>query len=388
MNYEHLQPVEVNVLQGFVDAGQITSRHVRPGVGVGLDSMGPARNPKTDDLFPGTKEAIHRFGEAMQTHNLLLIPATNGPNIEGEDILQALPASAAAFAITEGGGVLIYRNLEGAFAHQTLAKEEDLEAKAKLEEQASKHPFMHAMLTDTQVSDDARPMRTPYETNVVITLPTTFDTLQRRVHPYVGRLEDIIPGIDASNYIEKVLVFAEAEFGRGILEGNLEDNLSVLVKKQNRRIYVMPNHLLDHRKLNKYGGVELASQLLQLWGFESYPDYTMSNSIYIADKVIDRTSDGQEVIGPPERSMVTGALEYFYRSRPDDDLNVVKLQALDRRGKKTTHIAEVACRMAFDVTMSDDLPEVKTVEGVPILRLGSGNKVLEAIPWLLEQLAA
>ena len=150
----------------------------------------------------------------------------------------------------------------------------------------------------------------------------------------------------------------------------------------------MPNHLLDHRKLNKYGGVELASQLLQLWGFESYPDYTMSNSIYIADKVIDRTSDGQEVIGPPERSMVTGALEYFYRSRPDDDLNVVKLQALDRRGKKTTHIAEVACRMAFDVTMSDDLPEVKTVEGVPILRLGSGNKVLEAIPWLLEQLAA
>lgn len=247
---------------------------------------------------------------------------------------------------------------------------------------------MHVMLIDTQVSDDDRTMRTPYGTNIVITLPTTLDTLQRRVQPYVGRLEDIIPGIDASNYVEKVLSFAEVEFGRGLLEGNLEDNLSVLVKKQNRRIYVMPNHLFDHRKLNKYEGVELASQLLQLWGFESFPEYTMSNSIYVADKVIDRTSDGQEVIGPPERSMIVGALEYFYRSRPGDDLNVVSLHPLDRRGKKTTHIAEVACRMAFDVTMNDALPEVKTVEGVRILRLGSGNKVLEAIPWLLEQLAA
>lgn len=122
MNYEHLQPAEIGALQGFVNDRHITSRHVRPGIGVGLDSMGPARNPKTDELFPGAKEAIHRFGEAMQTHNLLLVPATNGPNVEGEDILRALPASAPAFAITEGGGVLIYRNLEGMFAHQTLAK--------------------------------------------------------------------------------------------------------------------------------------------------------------------------------------------------------------------------------------------------------------------------
>lgn len=391
MHNEALSAPETGILNGFVEDGLLMQGHLPLNASVGLDSMGPMRDPKTDMLFSGTVDALGNFADTLRRYNMMLVVATNGPDIEGMDILQALPHDVQAFAITEGGGKYISRTAHGEFFTTSIANEEELKGLDALEEYVGQNAVMYAMLHDRDPQDGSPPIRTPYDTNIVFTLPTNLKTLYDRIAPFGIRLEHVIPGIDDSNYVEKVLGFAEYQYAEALRELGLEGSLNMLIKKQNRRVYVSTRHLVDGTELSKRSGAEFGSRTLAFHlqeGITQYPmapEYQMGNAIYIADKAVDITTEGQKVIGASERNMITGSLVYLGDSLPEEGMNVVRLTQIPYENGKIS-IAEVSCRLAINVTMSSEPPTMYTVEGVPILDIGSGIKSLAATSELYKQL--
>lgn len=157
MSHEHLSPEEAGVLSGLVKDRRITRVQLPTGIAVGLDSMGPVRDPVKDALFPGTEEALDRFSKTLRDYQMMLIVATNGPDIEGEDILRALPLPVTAFAITEGGGKLIFRDpSSGQFEYTVLADENELKHLSRLEDRVKDDPLMRAMLKIESLKEELR----------------------------------------------------------------------------------------------------------------------------------------------------------------------------------------------------------------------------------------
>ncbi|MBI3109825.1 hypothetical protein HYZ06_02170 [Candidatus Daviesbacteria bacterium] len=380
MEYEQLTTAEVGVLNTLVDGGQLT-RHHFPFGSIGLDSMGPMRDSSTDALFPGAAEALHSFSDTLRRYNLTLIVATNGPDKEGEDILGALSRTVFAFAITEGGGKMLTLD-QGPVI---LANEGELENLRRLEEEAKKYPFLKTLLEDTDSRDGAPPMRTPYTTNIVLTLPTTYEVLQRRLYEG-GVMEEDIPGIGPANYVAETLGFAAQHFKGIIAQLGLHDQATVIVKGQNRRVYVTPMHIHDG-DLIKHDAAQFASRVLAHDIFGSYLSpyalehlvYRLENSIYVADQAVGTTDEGQRIISASERSMILG-FDYF-STQPDEGANILSRHLLENE-RPLPFMGDVAARLAINVTLDDSLPRMEFVERVPILHIGSGIKALEALAYL------
>ena len=144
-----------------------------------------------------------------------------------------LPVS--AFAVTEGGGKLISMVDSGGFDYTVLADERELGNLERLEEEAKKHPLMRALLEDSHPQDGSPPIRTPYRTNIVLTLPTTYGVFQDRLAQGGVGVEGIA-GIELSNYVEKGLAFASTSFKEIIARLGLNNQATVIVKNQTRSI--------------------------------------------------------------------------------------------------------------------------------------------------------
>ncbi len=391
MIFEHLTEADIHSLDRSLINRQITKEMLPTGMFIGLDSMGPMRDSITDSLYPGTAESLNRFGRTIKDYGLTLIVATNGPDIEGQDILAALPPATSAFAVTEGGGKFLYINPRGQVDYQVLADPEELIGLKGLEEEAKKHPLMQALLEDT---NPFPPIRTPYETNVVLTLPTRYEILKSRLMARRVDLEREIPGIEASNYVDRVLDFTSGHYQQLIANLGLQEHAATIVKKQNRRVYVTPMHTFDQVELNKHTGATLGSKELEMpkhnymlgpYELENLV-YRVENSIYIADKAVDKTGEGQEIIGASEKSMIIGSWTYFGEDSPNpNNINVTNITPIDfSRG--TLYIADVTCRLAVNITMDDQSPRMNRIENVPVLHIGSGLKALEAISYFYQEL--
>lgn len=388
MEFEYLTVAEVETINGLVGDNHLTRQHFPPGLSIGLDSMGPMRDPSTDALFPGIPEALYRFGDTLRNYNLTLIVATNGPDVEGEDILRSLPRPVSAFAVTEGGGKLISISESGGFDYTVLADKEELANLERLEEEVKKHPLMQALLEDSNPEDGFPPIRTPYTTNIVLTLPTTYGVFQDRLSQRGARVEDI-DEIDAPNYVEKGLGFAAQTFREIIDRLGLNRQATVIVKSQNRRVYVTPMHIHDG-DLNKHDAALFGSKALespkhgyQLGGYElEHLAYRLENSIYVADKAVDTTGEGQRVISASEKSMILGF--HYFSTQPDEGANILNRRPLVE-GQELPFMGDVAARLAINITLDDALPRMEFVERVPVLHIGSGAKALEAITYLYRQ---
>lgn len=387
MEYEYLTTAEVDALSSLVSDDQLRRQHFPLRSSIGLDSMGPMRDSLTDALFPGASEALARFSDTLRNYNLTLIVATNGPDIEGEDILNALSQPVSAFAVTEGGGKML--TLDRGWA--ILADERELSDLAELEREAKNHPLLQALLEDTEPKDGFPPIRTPYQTNMVLTLPNSYDVFRSRIVRSGVRIEDYIPEIAPPNYVEKSLGLLSGNFREGIARLNLGERLNVVVKAQNRRVYVMPMHIVDGDELTKQAGARFGGRSLThdklgsnyLGGYElEHIAYRLENSIYVADKVADTTGEGQRIIAASERSMVLGY--DFFATEPDEGANILSRHRFPG-GDKLPFMGNVAARLAINVTLDDALPRMEYVEGVPILHIGSGNKALEAITHFYRQ---
>ena len=360
MEYNNLTPQEQDILSILVDTGQIKAADLPEGIWVGLDSMGPARNAKTDELFPEIPDVLRQFTETMQEYDLGLVVATNGPDKEGLEILESLDPSKnpRAFAVTEGGGKYIYFG-DNKSRIVVLAAQEDIDKLGMLEEKIKQDPLMRAMLEDKEEYDGEAPVRTAYETNIVLTIPSSSRNFVERlrknglnVPAYIGILSD--------NYVEDTLEYARRVFAEAISELGLEWKLKEpLIKKQNRRIYISPaeiNHkdpdTVGNLTFDKAPGAYAASE--ELNAEKGYQIYTQSMSIYVADGLIDRTrGEGNMVLAKSEKSMLVN------ENTPRDK-----------------------ARLGINVTMNDETPGMSHLEGVKILNIGSGAKALEAINFL------
>jgi hypothetical protein len=394
-NY-NLTPEENAILDHLINAGQITEGDLPrmrvlgnaiQGPMIGMDSMGPMRNPKTDRLFPEIPEALHAFSDTLNKYSLTFVLATNGPDIEGMDVLNQLnwKFPIKAFAVTQGGGKRInYDN--GNLVTWTMANQSELAHLGTLEQRVKTNPVMKALLEDKQDDAEGAPIRTPYDTNIVLTLPTKYGTLLKRLGANGIQLEKEVPNINEGNYVSVLLNYASAQFAQAIQELKLNGKIAApLIKQQNRRIYVMPLHLVEDfyekNVLAKASGVDLASRRSP-FPVEGYQEVTRYNSIYVADKAVDVTGEGQVVVGASEKSMIYG-LNFFEGELPRG-LKIVK--RYDHNPKNTVLVAEVANRLTINVTMDSALPRVHFVEGVKILDIGSGAKSLEAITHLYDRL--
>ncbi len=391
MSYEHLTQEEVRILDILVDTGKIKQEDLpkesalgddMTGPYIGMDSMGPMRNPKTDKLFRGIRETLFSFSNTLLKYGLTFLVATNGPDKEGEELLLALNWNIPikAFAVTEGGGKLVYYK-NGKLVHEVMADPDELKRLSDLEERVKRDPLMKALLENTQHDVYDAPTRTPYATNIVLTFPNEYDTLFNRLASSGFLIKNKMPDMPPSEFIDVMLSYAATQFTQAIDELKLEGVIAApLIKKQNRRIYITPRHLKDEGELSKIGGVALGSRTLQ--AAMGYPAYTHANSIYIADKAADVTGEGQPVIGSSEKTMIHG-LTYFAGDAPPG-LKVVRW--LYGAPKGNIHVAEVGCKLAINITMDNALPKLTSVEGIPMLHLGSGLKSLEAITHLYARL--
>lgn len=348
MEYENLIQQEQDILTFLVDSGKITAENLPKGIWVGLDSMGPARDPKTDVLFPGMKKVFHGFTQTMTDYDLGLVVATNGPAKEGKDILNALDSrlKPKAFADTEGGGLIVKRTLE----EEIIASEKEIDLLRKVEAHLYEDGLMKAMLEDEGGSDSAPPIRTPYKTNIVLTMPASYEAFLSKMESRKVDVTAYIPGIDKANYVERVLNYAKAMFRDAINSLGLSDSIGPeIIKLSNRRVYLPVQHIGTQLALNKYNGALTGASSMGM------PEFDLDRAIYVADTIIDVTRDeGNRVLGASEESMV-------------------------KNGQKTV-------RMAFNVTMDGALPTIEHVTGVKILNIGSGAKALEAIDFLYRKL--
>ena len=401
MRYYNLTPQEGAILDHLIRNGQITEDDL-PKVGalgnefqgpiIGMDSMGPMRDAKTDRLFPEIPEALFAFSDTLNKHGLTFVVATNGPDIEGIDILNQLnwKFPIKAFAVTQGGGKRIHYD-DGKLVTWIMADESELAHLGTLEQRVKTNPVMKTLLEDKQGDAEDAPIRTPYDTNIVLTFPTKYETLIKRLKVAGIQVEKEVPDINDGNYVSVLLSYASAQFTQAIHELELSGKIATpLIKQQNRRIYVMPVHLVEGDfaekfVLGKASGAALASRSLPA-SVGGYQEITFYNSIYVADKAVDVTGEGQVVLGASEKSMVYG-LNFFVGELPRG-LKIVKLHGFDPRypAQGRIYVAEVANRLTINVTMNSAQPRVYFVEGVKILDIGSGAKSLEAITLLYDRL--
>lgn len=387
MAAEHLTRPEIKVLDGFLTSGVINGKMLPPEMSIGMDSMGPMRDPMTDRLFPGIAEALGRFSVTLDRYQLMFIVATNGPDIEGEDILNALKGPVAAAAVTQGGGKLISRFPEtGDLKYTTLAKPEELEDLKKLEQKVTDRPLMRALLGDKISSDGSPPIRTPYDTNIVMTLPTTFEVLNARLNAAGVNLQKELSEVNPVKYVEQVLNHADDLYTGAIQRLGMQGRVKVQIKKQNRRNYVMPEHNILGEKLSKYSGAVIGSKCMSFIPGYHPRVYELGNSLYVADKAVDVTGEGQQIIGVTEKNMIVGPVTYLGENSPNHrNINVINKRLIPTE-LGVLYLADVTCRLALNVTMNDSLPRMDRIEGVPVLHIGSGLKALEAITYFYQQL--
>ena len=381
MEYDYLTPAEVTTLTTLIDGGQLTRLHFPIGLSIGLDSMGPMRDTSTDALFPQATEALNSFSGTLRDYNLTLIVATNGPDIEGWDILNALSQPVSAFAVTEGGGKMLFSEQNWTI----IADEEEIKDLGEIEREVKNHLLMQALLEDTEPKDGLPPIRTPYQTNVVLTLPNSYDVFRARMAQSGINIEDYIPGIAPQNYVDRTLGLASGNLKDTIVGLNLEERINVIVKNQNRRVYVTPMHIVDGDNLTKqsaarFGGTHLTFENLRTSSLGAHElehlAYRIENSIYVADKAVDTTGEGQRIISASERSMILGY--DFFATEPDEGAHVLSRHPFPD-GEALPFMGDVAARLAINVTLDDSLPRMEFVERVPVLHIGSGVKALEAL---------
>lgn len=232
---------------------------------------------------------------------------------------------------------------------------------------------MKALLGDRISTGEYSPIRTPYNTNIVVTLPVKFDVLNARLSAVGVDLQRELPGVSPADYVKQVLGYAHTQYIQTILELGLGNVTTVLTKLQNRRTYVMPKHDHAGAELNKYGGVETGSMHLAFTPGYSNQMYDIRNSVYVADKIVDITGEGQPIIGSSEKSMII-ALSQIYAMQPIQFSGGI------------LYIGDVTCRLAVNVTMDDSLPRMDRVEDVSVLHIGSGLKAIEGITYLYQEL--
>lgn len=387
MTAEYLIRAEKEALNSFVASGQINRKMLLPEMSLGIDSMGPARDPMTDRLFPGMTEALGRFSATLDKYKLMFMVATNGPDIEGVDILNSLEGPVAAAAVTQGGGKLISRYPgTGELKYTTLAKTEELARLGDLEEAVTERPLMKALLGDRMPVDGNPQIRTPYDTNIVITLPTTFEVLNARLSAVGVDLQKELPRVGPTDYVKQLLGYAHDQYVEGIQRLGIEDGATVLTKLQNRRNYVLPRHNLKGDVLSKYSGAVIGSQCMSFTPGYHPRAYELENSLYVADKAVDTTGEGQQLIGVSEKNMIVGPVTYFGENSPNHrNINVTNIKSIPT-GLGTLYFADVTCRLAVNITMDDSPPRMDRVENVPVLHIGSGLKALEAITYFYQQL--
>lgn len=390
MAVEHLSRTEIRLLDEFVVSGQINRKMILPSVSKSDDSMGVGRNPKTDQFFPGTADAYSRHSATLLEYNLMFVVATNGPDKEGEEILNCLEGPVAAYAITQGGGKMIARHpITGKLEHTVLAEPTEIEFLGELEEVVSERPLMRALLGDKYPDGKQTPIRTPYDANLVLTMPPSLEQLNARLSAVGVNLQDELSGIGPDNYLEQILGYAHDQFIKAIMERKLADSLAAFIKRTNRRIYVTPKHLKGGLELSKYSGVLVGSEYLSaIWGDLNYRLYQLGNSIYTADNAVDETrEEGQVVLGASERSMIKGT--YVSDKYPDPSkINVTNIRSVPVRinGMRTLCVADEEVRLAINVTLDNRPPSMNIVEGVSILNIGSGIKAIEAADHLFRRL--
>jgi len=354
MEYKNLTLKEQEILSTWVGSGEIAVYDLPQSIWVGLDSMGPARSSLTDTLFEEIPNVLSQFTLTMVNNDLGLVAATNGPPIEGRDILSALDGSLnpRAFAVTEGGGVIInYPNKD--LESRIIVPQNELDDLREIEEYVKKDTFMKVMSEDTKLDGNGAPIRTPYKTNIVLTIPENYGTLNLRLYNKGVNISDFgwVDWHD-KELVNRILDYAKNNFDRAREDLGLSKTIGpVIVKRPNRRVYQPTQHVVDGQLLlpwSKYSGVGVGSKDLG-------PEFDLDDSIYIADGIVDKTmGEGNTVLGGSERSMV-------------------------KNGDKKV-------RMAFNVTMDNQLPRLEYVEGVKILNIGSGAKALEAIDFLYNNL--
>ncbi len=350
MDYKNLIQQEQDILIFLVGSGKITADNLPRGIWVGLDSMGPARDPKTDALFQGMGEVLHGFTQTMANYDLGLVVATNGPAIEGKDILDGLDPrlAARALAVTEGGGLIVKRTLE----EKVIASETEIGLLRKVEEHLSTNGLMKAMLEDTSSNDSSPPIRTPYKTNIVLTMPNSYGAFVSRMESKGVDVNDYIAGVDKTNYVEKVLNYAREMFRGAISTLDLSKSVGPdIIKLSNRRVYLPVQHIGASRlALNKCNGAWIETSSMR--GY----DFNLKRAVYVADNIVDVTKgEGNKVLGASEESMVKNG------------------------GNQV--------RMAFNITMDNSsLPAIEYIGEVKILNIGSGAKALEAIDLLYRML--
>lgn len=395
--YLCLQGQEISFLDYAVAHNLITRGDLPRGISIGLDSMGPVRDPKTDALFPGTREALHVFRNTLQKHDLILVVATNGPDKEGEDILEAIKPNhkdlIRAYAVTEGGGRMIsFSEDNSGWNYRTLAHPEEVNSLDDIVRTASRRSrLMEILLSDTEPDARGASIRTDYHTNIVLTFPKTPYILSARLREKGIDLYKVMPDISTQNYLEKMLAYTADQLHDAISELKLGEDFSQLTKKQNRRHYVTPRHLLEELKqleLSKIGGVWLASAMLSSEFPGLYRGYNLVDSIYVADKAVDVTGEGQTIIGASERSMIVGYT--YFIGDPSPGVKIVKEHNPPSRRSprsKRIHFVDIGTRMTINITMDDDtLPSLREVEGIRVLNIGSGGKALEALTHLYGKL--
>ncbi|MBI2660040.1 hypothetical protein HYX07_02670 [Candidatus Woesearchaeota archaeon] len=390
MKYLHLTQQEVKILNHLIATGQITEydlpkvgalQNLNAGPIIGMDSMGPMRDTKTDRLFDGIQEALFAFSETLAKYELTFAVATNGPDVEGIDILQALNwgIPIKAFAVTEGGGKYISRSAEGELVPIILAKEDGLCQLRRLEEKVATDPVMKALLENTSPDSRDAPIKTPYDTNIVLTFPNSHETFIERLK--AQGLE--FPDITKNSYLDAVLSYAASRFAQAIREMQVEDKIALpLVKKQNRRVYLMP-------KLGETGkAVAEISKAAGVWlaYHQQDGDFVFANSLYVADKAADVTGEGQEVVGASEKNMITDTICLPSPIPPKVKFIRAKHIPENKFTPAGLYVAEIANRLTINITMGEAPPRVHLVEGVKMLDVGSGLKSLETITHLYERL--
>jgi len=338
MEYKHLTRQELEILRELFNGEEITERDLPLGLTIGGDSMGPFRNSRTDTLHESVVEVLREFGDTIQQYNLSFAVTTNGPNKEGEEIINAFgdDPNILVYAITEGGGNVIYRD-NGELIHRRLANRQELDDLNSLEGIVKADRLMKTLLENTQSDDGEASIRTPYDTMMVLTIPNDYETLVNILNAKgisQEELENTIPGIQ-EDHVGELLNYANNKFGTAIADGDMKDSIAdPTVNTSNRRIYVGVKHTYDGRLRNKSNGTVTGSEMLR--ASKGFPLYTRSYSAYIADLIAVETDEGK-ILGASERSMVK------------DDVDQSKL--------------------AFNVTLDDKQPSLEYVQGVKILNI-------------------
>lgn len=362
IEYSHLQTEDFKTL----DRLGITRKDLPTGISIACDVLGTLNDPLTGKFYPGTEMALRGFRHPLERFGMTFIIATNGPDLEGLDPLRCIAPDhngVRAFAVTEGGARLVSRAKDNSgWDFITLADQRGITSLGQIAEEAAKRSaLMRALLEDKKPTGQEPPIRTPYATNIVCTLPQQHEVLVRKLLAVGVNLSDFIPQATPESYIQHHLEYARSEFSGVIAELGLDSLMApVLVKPANRRVYVAPGKLFDGSSLSKAGGVTLASTILNSQFPDEYGVYALPNSVYIADNIIQDTSSGQHV-GSGESSMVLGSGAFW--QKPSIGVRAFNILALNITNDGSP-ISEVL------------------VDGARVLNVSSSAKAIEVLTYL------